>query len=305
MQKNGLPVAGKGKYELEKVKEFFSDIEVHINVNFKPGGVYTNQQVMDVFKCDNNQGMRRSHATNSLVLFTKINKDLYNDRWNRDILYYTGMGKKGDQTLQGNQNKTLYESNDNAIKVYLFETIASQKHLFRGKVKLSDFPFTEVQEDLNKQKRKVWIFPLSILNDNSYMAEEVIKKKKKNDQKKAGKLKGEALKGRAKKAVLACSKRNTLTTTFVRDEYVAQFAKERANGVCELCDQPSPFEDKEGNPYLESHHVEWLSRGGKDSIYNTVGVCANCHRRLHVLDDKADVEKLEEKLKKYVCEDKQ
>ena len=25
----------------------------------------------------------------------------------------------------------------------------------------------------------------------------------------------------------------------------------------------APFEDKKGNPYLESHHVEWLSEGEK------------------------------------------
>ncbi|UNP79062.1 HNH endonuclease [Bacillus nitratireducens] len=33
-----------------------------------------------------------------------------------------------------------------------------------------------------------------------------------------------------------------------------------------------------------------MSNGGKDTIYNVVGVCANCHRRLHVLNDKADYE---------------
>lgn len=66
-----------------------------------------------------------------------------------------------------------------------------------------------------------------------------------------------------------------------------------------MCDQPAPFPDKNGNPYLESHHVEWLSKGGHDTIYNTVGVCANCHRRLHVLDDKTDVEKLKAKLERY------
>ncbi|MED0983009.1 HNH endonuclease signature motif containing protein [Bacillus paramycoides] len=303
MEKNGLPVAGRDEYELEKVKDFFSDIEARINVNFKPGGFYTNQQVMDIFKCDNNQGMRRSHATNSLVLFTKVDKDLYKDCWNGDTLYYTGMGKKGDQTLEGNQNKTLYESSDTTIKLYLFETIASQKHLFRGRVKLSGSPFTEVQEDLDKQKRNAWIFPLSIIDGDSYVAEEVIKNKQMYDQKKAEKLKGGALKERAKKAGLACSKKNTITTTYVRDEYVAQYAKERANGVCELCDQPAPFEDKNGNPYLESHHVEWLSEEGEDTIYNTVGVCANCHRRLHILNDKSDVMKLKIKLEQYKNED--
>lgn len=304
LEKNGLPVVSKGNYELEQVINFYTNIEGKINFNFKIGKFYTNQQIMDAFKCDNNQGMRRSHATNSLVLFTKVEKDLYYDRWDGEILHYTGMGKKGDQTLQSNQNKTLYDSNETDIKVYLFETFASHKHFFRGRVKLADLPYQEIQEDLEKQKRKVWIFPLRLINGAAYISEEVIKSQQERNQKKAEQLKGAALKERAQKASLNCSTRNSTTKTYVRDEYVAQYVKGRANGVCELCDQPAPFEDKKGNPYLESHHVKWLSRDGKDSIYNAVGVCANCHRRLHVLDDKSDVEKLERKLEQYEDEDR-
>ncbi|WP_434683172.1 HNH endonuclease [Bacillus sp. PM5] len=303
MEKNGLPIVKEGEYELQQVINFFTDIERKININFKTGNFYTNQQVMDIFKCDNNQGMRRSHATNSLVLFTKIEKDLYQDRWDGETLHYTGMGKKGDQTLQSNQNKTLYESNETQIKIYLFETFASNKHFYRGRVKLAGVPYQEIQEDQEKQKRKVWVFPLSLINGEAFVPEQVIKYQKERNQKKAEKLKGNALRERAQKANLNCSTRNTTSKTYVRDEYVAQYAKERANGFCELCDQPAPFEDKKGYPYLESHHVEWLSNGGKDTIYNTVGVCANCHRRLHVLNDTADVEKLEEKLKRYENED--
>ncbi|MDA2212270.1 HNH endonuclease [Bacillus cereus group sp. MYBK195-1] len=65
----------------------------------------------------------------------------------------------------------------------------------------------------------------------------------------------------------------------------------------------SMLPDKKGNPYLEAHHVEVLSEGGKDTICNTVGVCANCHRKLHVLSLHEDVAKLEGKLKRYKQED--
>lgn len=47
---------------------------------------------MDAFKCDSNQGMRRSHATNLLVLFTKIEKDFYHDRWDGETLHYRIIG---------------------------------------------------------------------------------------------------------------------------------------------------------------------------------------------------------------------
>ncbi|MEI3895182.1 MULTISPECIES: HNH endonuclease [unclassified Bacillus (in: firmicutes)] len=68
-----------------------------------------------------------------------------------------------------------------------------------------------------------------------------------------------------------------------------------------MCKQHTPFQDKKGNPYLEAHHVKRVSEDGEDTIYNTVGVCANCHWKLHALNQ--DVAKLEEKLARYKQED--
>ena len=36
----------------------------------------------------------------------------------------------------------------------------------------------------------------------------------------------------------------------------------------------------------------WLSQGGQDSIENTVALCPNCHRKMHIINDQADVAKL-------------
>lgn len=52
--------------------------------------------------------------------------------------------------------------------------------------------------------------------------------------------------------------------------------------------ESAPFSDKNGQPYLESHHIEWLSNGGEDTIENTVALCPNCHRKIHLLDDPID-----------------
>ena len=51
------------------------------------------------------------------------------------------------------------------------------------------------------------------------------------------------------------------------------------------------------NPYLEVHHVIWLSRGGEDSTTNTVALCPNCHTRMHILDRPEDIDKLQELIK--------
>jgi len=68
--------------------------------------------------------------------------------------------------------------------------------------------------------------------------------------------------------------------------------KRLAKGTCELCNNEEPFHDSKGQPYLETHHIKWLAEGGEDSIENTVAVCPNCHRKMHVLNLQADKEKL-------------
>ena len=81
----------------------------------------------------------------------------------------------------------------------------------------------------------------------------------------------------------------TVRRHYVRDSYISEYAKRRANGKCQLCGQNAPFNDKKGNPYLESHHIVWLSKGGMDSIENTVALCPNCHRKMHVLSKAEDI----------------
>lgn len=77
--------------------------------------------------------------------------------------------------------------------------------------------------------------------------------------------------------------------------------KERAAGVCQLCNKPAPFYSKNGEPYLECHHVIWIKKNGLDEVNNAVALCPNCHKKMHILDEKADVEYLKKLLKKNEC----
>ena len=52
--------------------------------------------------------------------------------------------------------------------------------------------------------------------------------------------------------------------------------------------------DKNDKPYLESHHIIWLSEGGSDTLDNTAALCPNCHKKMHVVNDPKDVIKLQE-----------
>ena len=74
----------------------------------------------------------------------------------------------------------------------------------------------------------------------------------------------------ARRSSKAVEQREVTSKEYTRDPFVSEYAKRLANGKCELCLQPAPFNDKKGKPYLETHHVIWFSQGGSDSVDNTV-----------------------------------
>ncbi|NVZ65377.1 HNH endonuclease [Pseudomonas gingeri] len=56
----------------------------------------------------------------------------------------------------------------------------------------------------------------------------------------------------------------------------------RAQGICESCSKPAPFQRRSnGTPYLEVHHIVQLAHGGDDSVENAQALCPNCHRKTH------------------------
>ena len=123
------------------------------------GMTLNNNELMDTFLCSSQGGMRRSKRTNSLVLISDQTK-LYNDRWQGDILHYTGMEQTGDQDFSYIQNRTLYESDANGVQIHLFEVFHPQEYTYYGRVKLAAAPYTETQSDVDGQKRQVCMFPL-------------------------------------------------------------------------------------------------------------------------------------------------
>ncbi len=121
--------------------------------------------------------------------------------------------------------------------------------------------------------------------DPSYSEEEIIKH--------ADSLDMDVLKKIAKKQSNKKPKKVKASVEQIqRNIYIAEYAKRKAKGTCQLCGNPAPFNRADGEPYLESHHIVWLSKGGEDSIENTVALCPNCHRKMHVLNDSKDIEYL-------------
>lgn len=74
------------------------------------------------------------------------------------------MGKKGDQDINFQQNKTLAQSRVNGVTVLLFSSTARDEYVFEGEVVLAAEPYYEIQSDEANQKRKVVIFPLTLVD---------------------------------------------------------------------------------------------------------------------------------------------
>lgn len=263
----------------------------------KQGDVIYNNELCEIFKCSPQGGMRRSLTTNTLILISSP-RNTYNDRWIDKIFHYTGMGLTGNQEINYSQNKTLANSTLNTIVVLLFEVFIPKEYTFIGQVELAGEPYQEEQLDQKNNLRKVWIFPLKLKGNSSplILPETFFNSIEEEKERYAQKISNEELSTSVKISNRNPGTRPVATNRYERNPYVCEYAKRRANGICQLCETPAPFKDKNNNPYLESHHIVWLSKGGEDSIENTVALCPNCHRKMHALNLKFDRQKLKNKI---------
>lgn len=124
------------------------------------GSEYSDSEIMETFKFSDIAGMRFSKENNILVIVFDHNK-IYDDFWEDDILYYTGTGRFGHQNLEISENKILYESETNDVKIHLFEVFEERVYTYQGEFKLAGDPYKDIQPDANGFNREVWMFPLT------------------------------------------------------------------------------------------------------------------------------------------------
>jgi len=255
--------------------------------------IIDNDTLVDIFKCSPQGGMRRSRQTGTLVIVSNHIKSLYDDRWIDGILHYTGMGREGNQDFSETQNKTVFESDTNGIEIHYFEVFQDKEYTYVGQMILADKPYMENQLDDNNANRLVCVFPLKLLGGNIPLLQSNVKERIFQAKEKiASKLSDDDLRVKAENAAKKPGTRDVVTTQYDRDIYVVAFAKRSANGLCQLCGTPAPFNSSNGEPYLEVHHIVWLSKGGLDAIENAVALCPNCHRKMHVKNNENDIQLL-------------
>ena len=260
----------------------------------KKGEVITNERLREIFKCSSQGAMRRSLKTDSIVLVSDHTRPGCDDKWIGRTFHFTGVGLMGEQGLSFNQNKALCDADEKGTSIHLFEIFNNGQYTYVGEVGFADNPYLSRQADSTKNVRDVTVFPLMIRDKTRprpikkgtpETPDEIVRKK-------VQKLPLEELEFHAKYSLKETSRREVVSEVFNGDEIVAEYAKRRANGSCQLCSLSAPFRDHDGEPFLEIHHIIPLDEGGQDTIGNVVALCPNCHRKMHVLNLPADVVRL-------------
>ncbi|WP_019390480.1 AAA family ATPase [Priestia filamentosa] len=129
--------------------------------NIKSGEIITNKELMNIFRCGGQGGMRRSIKTNTLVLISDFTSNIYRNAEKRvGIWHFMGMGTDGNQKLEYRQNLTLYKSNENKVDLHLFKKIKKDEYEYISRVLLAGEPerVKENNDDINS--REILLFPL-------------------------------------------------------------------------------------------------------------------------------------------------
>lgn len=150
----GLIPIGPNRYK----EEFDLNYE-----DLKIGDILTNKEIASTFGCSNQGGIRKSKKTNTIVAIAKMQGCHYSHREDGDILYFMGLGKKGDQQLT-RQNKALAEAAKDAYEIHLFVVYEEGEYTYRGPRYIDGDIKNERAFDDNKEERDVLVFPLRLKN---------------------------------------------------------------------------------------------------------------------------------------------
>jgi len=217
----------------------------------------------------------------------------YEDCWSDDggTFFYYGEGQLGDMRFI-KANAALRDHSLNGEDVHLFEEVPSKSGYLRykGQMICTGYEWVDAP-DTEHQMRRAIRFELTPLDafdipQNGSSAGIGDSEQDMNSES-LSELRHKALADSAETRTPV--ERRTLYR--MRSRAVRMYVLRRAAGKCEGCGLPAPFTTKEGQPYLEPHHIRRLTDGGPDDPRWVAGICPNCHRRAHYSQDAADYNK--------------
>lgn len=198
---------------------------------------------------------------------------------------YTGEGQEGDMRMTKG-NLAIHDHQKNNKEILLFESTSRGFVRFLG---YCNYVFHHIAErpDRNGELRDAIVFHLDIVNTKNTDIAQTLSPKVVEAPKAVYITKPSKGKSLQQLREIALSSTPTHASTKEkiqsiqnRSTAIKLYAKKRANGICEGCNETAPFETKSG-PYLEIHHLTRLADGGADLPQNIIALCPTCHRKAH------------------------
>jgi len=229
-------------------------------------------------------GISTPSARNVMLLFTGDKGKYYGYQhgWSKDGVYlYTGVGLRGDMSF-ARGNAAILEHATNGKAIHLFENDSKGHVRYVGEMVCAGF--REIRgPDIDGTDRRVIVFELTF-GDALDRAVEPGDEYEQLWRQPLNKLRRQAIAPFTSKR--SPSQRRALA--LLRSKAIRVYVLQRANGMCEACEEKSLFTTGSGRPYLEPHHIRRSGDGGPDDPRWVIGLCPNCHRRAHDSEDKSE-----------------
>lgn len=204
----------------------------------------------------------------------------YDDEWDADgVFHYYGAGQVGDMVfLRG--NLALRDHAINGEDVHLFEQEPSALR-YVGQMVGAGYGEVDNVPDRNGAPRRAIVFLLVPIEDTGGTAAPASAAAEPTGDSRWT-MPIDQVRDRAAKRVGKQPKaREGKRTAWERSVDLKIYVRRRADGVCEGCGVGAPFTARDGQPYLEPHHIRRLTDGGPDDFHHVIALCPTCHKRVH------------------------
>ena len=231
-------------------------------------------------------GIAPSRQAPAIFLFT--GNDGYDDAFDEfGCLRYVGEGQLGNMTMTRG-NLAIGSHAEDGRALHVFEMTGKGKPcVYKGEFTYGSHSIRR-EPDKTEQERDVIVFRL-IPVSNTLQGELDAPINENSQASEATALAAVDLPKLREAAIAAChpvgaisDPKETVRIAYQRSAQVKRYVLARAQGHCELCEKPAPFNRKsDGSPYLEPHHINRLSDGGLDHPKYVGAICPTCHRLIH------------------------
>lgn len=266
--------------------------------------IYRRRLIHEQYGGQQQGGISTPKSIPAIFLFTGDQGKVYGykDSWTPDGLFnLTGEGQRGDmEFVRG--NRAIRDHAKDGKDLYLFQYVSSGYVRFIGQVVCTGY-HKITTPDLDRNVRNAIVFeltPIQKFNNIDDIKDFEFESVLINDSMASLRLKAIEDGASGKTA----SARQLMVR--YRSAAVRIYALKRADGICESCNSPAPFNSIGNIPFLEVHHIRRLSDGGPDHPLYVIAVCPNCHRKAHHYEYKKEfndellkVVEIKENIRKY------